>query len=166
MLALVLGVSLVARTDLKSKNEKLIIENESLVEVKMELEEKIESLKIDNVNLANENLELEIAKDFTQKKYEDEKLPSSLTIDILKNKGIDDYTIILKDLENQASLIGHGGVLGGTMMFVVEESKLLNEKYVFAYFEDGHINGYALLKYTINKNLDIEWSVLESEVNN
>ncbi|MGB3368643.1 MAG: hypothetical protein WBA54_14200, partial [Acidaminobacteraceae bacterium] len=96
----------------------------------------------------------------------EEKLPSSLTIDILKNKRINDYTIILKDLENQASLIGYDGVLGGTMMFIVEESKLINEKYVLAYFEDGHIDGYALLKYTINKNLDIEWSILESEVNN
>lgn len=144
----------------------------SSLEIKGEidiLEKKVISLENENMKLSNEknelynkSLELEIMYEDIKKEYEENKIPSELTIDILKNKGIKDYNIILKNLENRKDLIMYKGVLGGEMNFVVEESILLNDRFVFAYFEDGHIAGYSLLSYNVDSNLSIDWKVIKS----
>jgi hypothetical protein len=38
---------------------------------------------------------------------------------------------------------------------------ILNEKWVFAYFEDGHIAGAMLLRYEIDEDGNIGWEVLD-----
>lgn len=169
LVGIICGMLIIAITgmvNLKSENEKLLDENIALNQIQIDLNELVNSLKVDKNKLYNKTVELEIDSALLKKKYDDDKVPSSRALEILKRKGVDDHTIILKDLKNQADLIGYEGILGGTMRFIVEDSKLLNEKYVLAYFEDGHIGGYTLLKYSINKKLDIEWNVLESEVIN
>lgn len=151
-------VSIKINTENKElRNEIMILEND--VELKMN---QIKRLEADNIAAKEINEEIKNTLLNIKNNYEKDVLPKYLTIDLLKSKGIDDYNSILKDLVNQSKLIKYDGVFGGRMQFVVEDSKLLNEKYVFAYFEDGHIAGYALLKYKINDEFKVEWSLVDS----
>ncbi|MBN2589973.1 MAG: hypothetical protein JXA96_08920 [Sedimentisphaerales bacterium] len=73
---------------------------------------------------------------------------------------------LIADLKKNASqIIPFDGVLGGTMGFYwSEEIYFFNNRWVVAYFEDGHIGGYILLKYNVNDSGEITWSVLQSEL--
>ena len=69
---------------------------------------------------------------------------------------------IINDLMEHNELIPYDGVLGGTMGFYDRDNiYVLSDKWVFAYFDDGHINGYILLNYSINKGT-ISWKVIDS----
>ena len=69
---------------------------------------------------------------------------------------------IKNDLLNHNELIPYDGVLGGKMGFHSKENVcLLSDKWVYALFDDGHINGYMLLSYTINNRV-ISWKVIDS----
>ena len=69
---------------------------------------------------------------------------------------------IINDLMEHNELIPYDGVLGGTMGFYDRDNiYVLSDKWVFAYFDDGHINGYMLLSYSIN-NGTISWKVIDS----
>ena len=68
------------------------------------------------------------------------------------------------DLMLHNELIFYKGVLGGTMGFFGKEyMRILNDK-VFAYFEDGHIGGYMVLKYKVSQGGKISWKVLYSHL--
>ena len=73
---------------------------------------------------------------------------------------------LIADLQKNASqIIPYDGVLGGTMGFYWSEGiYFFNNRWVVAYFEDGHIGGYILLKYNVNDSGEITWSVLHSEL--
>lgn len=69
---------------------------------------------------------------------------------------------IIDDLVKHPELIPYDGVLGGKMGFYYKENiHVLTDKWVFAGFDDGHINGYMLLSYNI-KNGAISWKALDS----
>lgn len=69
---------------------------------------------------------------------------------------------IIADLLNHNELIPHDGVLGGKMGFCSKENVyVLSDKWVYAYFDDGHINGYMLLRYSVSNGI-ISWKVIES----
>lgn len=69
---------------------------------------------------------------------------------------------IVADLVKHNELIPYEGVLGGKMCFYSKEKVfVLSDKWVYAYFDDGHINGYMLLGYSIN-NGNISWEVIDS----
>ncbi|SKC73897.1 hypothetical protein [Maledivibacter halophilus] len=100
-----------------------------------------------------------------------EKLPKldALMLDNLKDKGIDDPIKIKKDLMNHPELIPYEGSLGGTMSFFsIEDIYVLTDKWIFAYFEDGHTLGYMLLRYEIinekENDIKIKWKVLDSYI--
>jgi len=38
---------------------------------------------------------------------------------------------------------------------------ILTNKWVLAYFEDGHICGYVILEYDVNKEGNISWKVID-----
>ncbi len=79
-------------------------------------------------------------------------------IERLKEKGLSNpVQNILLDLTNHRELIPYEGILGGTMRFYDKESWILNNKWVFAYFEDGHYGGYMLLEYNVADNGKINW---------
>lgn len=82
----------------------------------------------------------------------------------LKAKGINnqiDY--IKKDLKMRNDLIPYDGVFGGTMGFYDEKGiHILNHKWVYAHFDDGHINGEILLKYNVSGDGKIHWTVIDS----
>jgi len=81
----------------------------------------------------------------------------------LKEKGLSDpVREIIDDLIKHSELIPYKGILGGTMEFYDREIWILNNKWVFAYFEDGHVMGYLLLEYSISDDGKIEWKRIAS----
>ncbi|AHK80226.1 hypothetical protein M911_14895 [Ectothiorhodospira haloalkaliphila] len=68
---------------------------------------------------------------------------------------------LLNDLVQQPELIDHDPVLGGTLFFVPDETHVLNDRWVLATFEDGHIRGQMLLEYEVAFGT-IDWRVLDS----
>lgn len=69
---------------------------------------------------------------------------------------------VVADLKMHSELIPYKGILGGTMGFHIDNDiHVLTDRWVFAYFEDGHISGYMLLRYDIN-NGSIVWNVIDS----
>lgn len=70
---------------------------------------------------------------------------------------------IINDLYNNPQLIPHEGVLGGTMGFHSKDNLfLINSRWVFARYEDGHISGEMLLEYVVNPNGTISWTVIRA----
>jgi len=84
-------------------------------------------------------------------------------IEGLKRQGFDgNVQDIINDLVKHNELIPYKGVLGGKMGFYFEDKiYVLSDKWVFAYFEDGHISGYMLLNYSIDNN-NISWKAIDS----
>jgi len=88
-------------------------------------------------------------------------------VDNLKEKGLKNPTEdLLSDLEKQENLIPFKGTLGGTMYFLRENALILNQKWIFAPFEDGHICGSLILEYRVKKNGKISWKVISSHLDN
>lgn len=77
----------------------------------------------------------------------------------MKKKGLSNpVQDIISNLRNHRELIPYKGVLGGTMGFYGKKSIwILTNKWVLAYFEDGHIGGYLLLEYNIKDNGKLYW---------
>lgn len=65
------------------------------------------------------------------------------------------------DLAGQPELISHEPVLGGSMYFVPDGIHVLNDRWVLAIFEDGHIRGQALLRYEVAHG-NITWQMMDS----
>ena len=70
---------------------------------------------------------------------------------------------IIESALKQSELIDMDGVLGGTMRIV--KVQLINYKWAYATFEDGHIQGHLLLNYT-SKDGKITWSVIQKDTKN
>ena len=86
---------------------------------------------------------------------------SESDIQRLKREGLQNpETDLLNDLNRkQSRLIPAEGSMGGTM--TIRDSRILNDRYAMAYYEDGHNGGYMLLKYTVN-NGNINWTVVDN----
>lgn len=81
----------------------------------------------------------------------------------LKAKGLSDPVRDLQaDLAGQPELIPQEGVLGGTMHFYQDEIYVLTNRWVLAYYEDGHISGYAWMQYAVKPGGHITWIMLDS----
>ena len=81
----------------------------------------------------------------------------------LKHRGIaDPEKNIIESLSGNLKLIPYPGVLGGTMHF--GKISLLGNRWVIADFDDGHIIGRMLLKYTIQIDSSIKWKVIDKYV--
>lgn len=79
----------------------------------------------------------------------------------LKRLGIQDpATFISNDLSKNSTLIPVKPVLGGAMNF--SRISLLGDRWAIASFEDGHVGGNLLLKYTLRDSV-IRWKVLDVE---
>ncbi|MEO0116834.1 MAG: hypothetical protein ABIK97_04735 [candidate division WOR-3 bacterium] len=82
-------------------------------------------------------------------------------IEELKRKGLKDpVSEIIADLKRRKELIPYKAVLGGKMYFC--EVYVLNGRWVLASFEDGHIMGRMLLRYSVGNNGKISWRVIDS----
>lgn len=86
-------------------------------------------------------------------------------VEALRRKGLDDpVQDIRSDLMAHPELIPCRGVLGGTMRFLTPESiVLLVPPWVFASFEDGHVQGSMLLRYDVARDGAITWKAVWSD---
>lgn len=80
----------------------------------------------------------------------------------LEEMGISDIAAIEHDLYEKPELIPYDGVLGGTMFFY--KVNVINHKWAYARFEDGHINGYGLFEFEIGQNEKITWKLIRAEL--
>ncbi len=71
---------------------------------------------------------------------------------------------VIEDLLKHRELIPYEGILGGTMAFWKNESFVISDRWVIAYFEDGHNGGRMLLQYNVNDGI-ISWKVIDSYLN-
>jgi hypothetical protein len=80
-------------------------------------------------------------------------------VDDLRRQGVaDPVPTLVADLQRHPKLIPYEGVLGGTMGFYDStQIHVLNDRWVYAYFEDGHVSGYGLFEYSIGDSGQIEW---------
>lgn len=70
---------------------------------------------------------------------------------------------IIDDLVSRPELIPHDPVLGGTMGFYDRDDiHILNDRWVIAAFEDGHVGGYMMLEYEITDDQELEWEIMDS----
>ena len=85
-------------------------------------------------------------------------------IQAMQRRGVaDPESRLRRDLAQQPELIPHEPVLGGEMYFVPEGIHALNDRWVLATFEDGHVRGQLLLEYDISHG-NVTWQVIESFV--
>ena len=85
-------------------------------------------------------------------------------IKAMQKKGLKDpVNDIVSDLKQNGRLIPYKPTMGGTMNFY-DSGKiwLLTGKWVFAYFENGHNGGYALLEYEVAPGGKISWKIIAS----
>lgn len=82
----------------------------------------------------------------------------------LREKGLSDpEKQILDDLAKHPEIIKEEGVLGGTMGFYdMSSAVILNEKWVYAPYDDGHITGYMVAEYSVSGGGKISWKVIKS----
>jgi cell division protein FtsB len=109
--------------------------------------------KIAQINLSNDALESKLDVSFTLPDY---------VLEGLVNRGFKTPLALLEELATHDELLPVEGVLGGSMKWWPEYSVVLNEKYVFGYFEDGHILGYALMKYSFDKDDNLKWQLIDT----
>ncbi len=110
--------------------------NKSIVATKQDLI----LAKQKEINLVNE---LEIIK--AEKKLNDQK-----------------YEPVIEDLIAHPELISVKGVLGGKMGFYSKEDiYVFNDRWVIARFDDGHILGAMILRYSRNDKGKMKWEILD-----
>lgn len=68
-----------------------------------------------------------------------------------------------RDLISKPDVITVPGVLGGSMrIFAESDIRILNDSWVYAQFEDGHIQGSGLFRYSRGQDGRYTWKLLES----
>ncbi|MBZ9730338.1 hypothetical protein LB467_11635 [Salegentibacter sp. JZCK2] len=67
-------------------------------------------------------------------------------------------TFIVESLERNQQLIPKKSVLGGTMRFV--DIEILNERFIWAAYEDGHVAGEAIFQYKLNEVDSIDFNLV------
>ena len=84
----------------------------------------------------------------------------------LRRRGlVDPVTDLRQDLLKHRELIPFKGSEGSTMIFPGEQSiRVLGDRWVYAYFEDGHNGGHLLLEFTVDHG-KIRWRRLAAAMN-
>ncbi|MBI9010691.1 MAG: hypothetical protein JEZ08_00560 [Clostridiales bacterium] len=113
------------------------------------LHEAVVKRLVNELDIAHETIEKLTIVDYT-------------TIHKLETQGILDYKTIEMDLANKPEMIGFDGVLGGTMFFW--SIHLLNDQWVYAEFEDGHIDGAGIYEFSIEDDGTIYWKSIDEKL--
>lgn len=112
-----------------------------------EAEKEKAQLKIDNLEAELDELKFE--KDSLEEELQQLKSRNPVVFtkrfDTIQNP----ETFIVQSLKSQPQLIPEAAVLGGTMRFI--DTEILNERFIWAGYEDGHIAGQAIFQYKLNK---------------
>lgn len=118
----------------------------------LEANQKISSESIDRAEKLEQEL-IEIIE--ASKKL---SLPDEASVYLLKDMGVEEYSVLTDSItELGEGIIGFDGVLGGTMHFT--NIRILNDRWVFARFEDGHYGGYGIYRFEIIDD-QIIWSTV------
>lgn len=78
----------------------------------------------------------------------------------LEKAGINQPQLLTQSLMANPEVIGVPAVLGGTMGFT--KVAIINEKWVYGAFEDGHIMGYGIYEWAMNAEGTIIWKEISS----
>ena len=116
--------------------------------------------KIEKINQEKD----ELGKRFKEKEKSFQINKNNITLDEhdineMKEKGLSNpVQDIISDLQTHRELIPYKGILGGKAGFY-DKNKIwvLTNKWVLAYFDDGHFSGYILLEYLVDDNGKITW---------
>ncbi|MBZ9632563.1 hypothetical protein LB465_17420 [Salegentibacter sp. LM13S] len=117
----------------------------------------------EKLNLRIDNLEA----DLNEIKFENDSLKKELQLlesrnPVVFTPDIDSLdnpeTFIVESLERNQQLIPQKSVLGGTMRFV--DTEILNERFIWAAYEDGHIAGEAIFIYKLNEADSIDFKLI------
>ena len=74
---------------------------------------------------------------------------------------------LINDLQHHPELIPYPGVAGGRMGFYsTDDIRVLNDEWVYAPFDDGHITGDAVFGYSVTQGGRISWHVVASRLQN
>lgn len=136
-------------------------ERQELIQVNSWVDKQNEQLlKLDSVL---SNIDIEVNSNSIVQDKHDWIFESELRY--LTENGLNNPVQQLKeDLTNRDDLIPVEGVLGGTMrIYSTDQIRILPGRYVFAVFEDGHVQGNLILQYEV-KNGQISWEIIESSV--
>lgn len=87
----------------------------------------------------------------------------SNSLNQLKRKGLNNpIENLCDDLMMHQELIPDKETSKGTMHFIKEEIYLVNSKWVYAYYEDGHFAGELIAAFDVNEDGEITWKVIDS----
>jgi hypothetical protein len=89
-----------------------------------------------------------------------------LDICLLRERGLKDpVQDVIADLLRHPEIIPYPGVLGGRMDFYDRDRiRVLNDSWVYAGFDDGHIVGDAIFGYRVGPGGKISWRVIASRL--
>ena len=74
---------------------------------------------------------------------------------------------LINDLQHHPELIPYPGAEGGRMGFYsADDIRVLNDGWVYAPFDDGHITGDAIFGYSVAQGGRVTWHVVASRLQN
>lgn len=117
-------------------------------------------VKVDSLIVVNDSLAEVLAVENPKSNYWFDDLYDGK--ELLRNGIAKPADFIESSLRKKPELIPIKGVLGGTMRFGNIEP--LGNKWVIAYFDDGHIEGRALYKYKLKKDGELEFEIMDSNI--
>jgi hypothetical protein len=141
------GVVIAEEEKTAAENE-LIIVNEALTQALNELTQNDEA-KVEEI-------------DETSSETGECFIIDAASIEELKQIGIENQNVLINDLLLHPELIPYEGTLGGNMNFT--EAFVLNNKWVYARFEDGHVQGFSLYEFWVEDDLSIEWELIDAQI--
>jgi len=91
---------------------------------------------------------------------------NAVDVDALRRQGLSDPIVqIVDSLMMHPELIPHEGELGGRMGFYsAREIHILDDSWVYAQFDDGHVQGRGIFRYTVQADSSLAFVVVYSEV--
>ncbi|NBI28101.1 hypothetical protein [Chengkuizengella marina] len=125
----------------------------ALMNTKSAIEKELQDIKLENEKLRSEITDLNTDNENLQ-------ILNSGTTQTIEKIGPYNSEEIIKDLLKHPELIPFDGVVGGTMFF--NEADVLNDKWVYATYEDGHISGAGIFEYKVDQDNKIKWELVDS----
>jgi hypothetical protein len=86
----------------------------------------------------------------------------AIEIGLLRRRGLENpVQDLVADLQRHPEIIPYQGVLGGRMGFYDRDRiRVLNDSWVYALFDDGHIVGHGIFGYHVASGGKISWRVI------
>ena len=124
-------------------------------------------LMVDKRELASQLEQARVALSKNEERHASTVALESWDVQRMQKLGlVDPVHDIIADLRKHSELIPFDGSMGGKMDFYIEDRIwILTNKWVLAYFEDGHNSGQLLLEYSISKKGEINWKRLSAHLN-